>query len=482
MPSIPSPFPSCSFPFLSHTPADSARRATAVATTLLLLVILLMTAARPALAHTSLASSDPVQGATLTMPFDEVTLTFSRAIELLPSTMRLTDAAGRELAIDVEVSRSAEGDVVVGTFAEALYAGTWRVHWQILASDSHPREGIVTVVVDDDVVAPAPAPEPSGSTQPGLGGVVGSESRPPPVIAASAPFPSPKAFEYAGDLVRVIYYLGLMVAIGLTFFKAGPHRGEASNALGMARAVALGAGLALVAGVLEVAMHAGALSAAGWSGMFDGGTWAAIRNTGLGPALWLRTAGLVLLLGGAMRRAKLRLASGPDVFKLAGAALVIASFQFVGHTASTAPAWVIRTADVVHVVTAAVWVGGLVGLAMLSGHADRLGRARTAARFSTAATTAVAAVAVAGTMMAFLNIPSWAALFSTGYGRLLLAKLSLVAVLGALGAYNHLVVVPRLTDGDTEALDDLRRTVSIEVVLILVIVVLTALLINTTPM
>ncbi len=450
---------------------------------LLLAVLATALVAPPAFAHTFLESSAPSEGAVLGAPFSRVELTFTKGIELLPDTLRITDQEGRRVVTAIDVERSADGLVVSATLEPPLYAGAWRAHWRILASDSHPREGVIAVTVDQAVQPPTPATD---TAMPRAGSSVVGAPRPSAAAVAllvdeSSRFPTKGAFEVLGSIARVLYYLGLMVAVGLAFFKAGPHRGEAANAQGLARAVALGAGVGIFGGILEVLAHAGALADKGLAGVVDPGTWSAILRTGLGTALVLRVAGLGILLVGGLRRARRDVPSGPDGLKLAGAVMVIASFQFVGHTASTAPEWIIRVSDVLHVTAAAVWVGGLVGLAMLSGHADRLGRARTAARFSTAASVAVAAVAVAGSAMAFLTIPTVTSLFTTTYGQLLIAKLALVGMLAALGAHNHFKVVPRLADGDTEALEDLRRTVGLEVVVVLVVIVLTALLINTTP-
>ena len=62
--------------------------------------------------------------------------------------------------------------------------------------------------------------------------------------------------------------------------------------------------------------------------------------------------------------------------------------------------------------------------------------------------------------------------------RLLSAKLVVVAVLGGFGAYDRVRVVP-LVDRSPDA--SLRRTVTAEAALVVVVVALTALLVNTSP-
>ena len=204
-------------------------------------------------------------------------------------------------------------------------------------------------------------------------------------------------------------------------------------------------------------------------------------RTGLGDALWLRTLGLSLLAFGGLRRRRRGLASGPDTLKLMGIALVFLSFQFLGHTASASPALVARVADAVHALAGAVWTGGIVGLALLSHHGVHEGRRVAAAKFSTAAGYSVVGVGLAGLALAWVNLPAVNDLWTTGYGQTLMDKLVFVGMLAVIGGYNHLFVVPGVSDGDDNALARLRHTVTAEAVVVVIVLALTALLVNQSP-
>jgi hypothetical protein len=65
-------------------------------------------------------------------------------------------------------------------------------------------------------------------------------------------------------------------------------------------------------------------------------------------------------------------------------------------------------------------------------------------RYSALATASVLAVGITGSVLAWSEIRSLDALTSTGYGQLFLVKLGAVALVAALGAYNHLRLVPAL--------------------------------------
>lgn len=169
---------------------------------------------------------------------------------------------------------------------------------------------------------------------------------------------------------------------------------------------------------------------------------------------------------------------------LIGIGLVTASFLFDGHTVTTAPGFFVRSASAVHVVAAGVWVGGVLLMAwtLVSRHRRSvpLGAASMAVRFSRIASVALAAVAVAGTAMAFAILDSPTELFTTSWGRVLIMKVVVVCIAAGIGAYNHFVTVPALTtDPMNEATADrLRRLVRVEGVILLLVIAVTAVLVG----
>ena len=102
-----------------------------------------------------------------------------------------------------------------------------------------------------------------------------------------------------------------------------------------------------------------------------------------------------------------------------------------------------------------------------------------AARFSVLATWAVAAVALSGITMSAIVVDGPSDLWTTGWGRLLLAKIAAVGAIGVLGLHNHRVVVPGLTErpDDDALLADLRRTTIAEAGLFVLVLVLTGFLV-----
>ena len=143
---------------------------------------------------------------------------------------------------------------------------------------------------------------------------------------------------------------------------------------------------------------------------------------------------------------------------------------------------VVRTADLVHALAAAMWVDGLVGSTITARGVDTRKRSITVARFSTWATGAVAGVALGGVALAEVNLRTVAWSWETGHGRLLLAKLPTVAGRLTLGTYDHFNGLPGVTTGDSDAAASPRAVVRWELALVAVVVALTALPVETTPL
>jgi len=103
-----------------------------------------------------------------------------------------------------------------------------------------------------------------------------------------------------------------------------------------------------------------------------------------------------------------------------------------GH-AGTAPDHQLAVVTVaLHVAGAALWVGGLAAVLLLAAPRPRLLDA-VLPRFSTLAGGCLAAVAISGVLNAALRLPSAAALVTSGYGLLVIAKAVCVTGLAGLG-------------------------------------------------
>jgi copper resistance protein D len=151
---------------------------------------------------------------------------------------------------------------------------------------------------------------------------------------------------------------------------------------------------------------------------------------------------------------------------LASAGALVAALAFAGHAAAGEgiESVVQQGADALHLIAAASWVGSLLPLAVLLGAAanDRgesaLAIARAATlRFSTLGIASVATVLASGIVNTWELAGSAPALFGTGYGRLLLAKIALFLAMLSVAAVNRFRLTPRLQGADDSARCDALR-------------------------
>ena len=279
--------------------------------------------------------------------------------------------------------------------------------------------------------------------------------------------------EVAVIALRWLQDSGAVVLLGAPLFLLYSFRGADSPNLGWARptlilaalVVALGSLAALVA---QTAVMAGSLSEA----VKPASLSFMITGTALGMAMVVRAA--VVLLGLV---AIVALKPGRVLWGLTVAAglVVAASFAWTGHGAATeGPGGFLHlVADIVHAVAAALWLGALVALTILllrRTAPDDLAIHRALSGFAGLGTLAVGLLVLTGLVNSwFLVGPARVAALGTSlYGQLLIAKLVLFALMLALAAKNRFRLTPvfgsALAGGEDprQALQRLRRSVVAE--------------------
>ena len=167
-----------------------------------------------------------------------------------------------------------------------------------------------------------------------------------------------------------------------------------------------------------------------------------------------------------------------------GFALLLISHTFDDHTVTEGNRFLTGTASGLHVLAAAVWAGGVAALALIVRRRARRGEPTHAlvmvTRYSIVATIALVAVALLGAFLAVVILDSPSELWTTDWGRFLMAKTAVIAVAVGLGAHNHHVIVPALeaSEEDETAVARLRATLRNEVIVLVLVTGLTALLVR----
>jgi copper transport protein len=166
------------------------------------------------------------------------------------------------------------------------------------------------------------------------------------------------------------------------------------------------------------------------------------------------------------------------------AAALVATLPYAGHADTQSPKVVLIPADVLHVLAAGAWLGGLVLLLVCFWPRSRAGvdagAAIATARFSRMAVPAIAVLVAAGTAQAWFYLGSVGALFSTTYGWALMAKVALLAAIVALAVGNRRRTA-RLAGGDAADARNLRRSMRAEVGLAVLVLAATATVVRAAP-
>jgi putative copper export protein len=138
----------------------------------------------------------------------------------------------------------------------------------------------------------------------------------------------------------------------------------------------------------------------------------------------------------------------------------------------------------IHLIVGGMWLGTLtviviVGISAAFKTPDAVRPGARAAEminvFSPLALTCGGAVVLTGVGSSVIEVPTIASLWTTPYGVVLLLKLFFVALLFAAGAWNWRRMKPRLT-GDN-AIDPLRSSASLELMLGVAVLAVTAILV-----
>jgi copper transport protein len=406
-----------------------------LAVVLLAALSLAFAAPMPVEAHAALALSEPADGGMVATAPDAARLTFSEPVAPLVLRLLGPDGASQDLS-----GASLEGDTLVVPLPPSAGDGTYVLSYRVVSQDGHPVGGSLVYAVGD-------AP-------------------PDPAAALLRPASDP-AREAAVWASRAALTAGMLFGIGgalfLAFAGGTPPRA--------ARRVVGGAlGLAAVAAPFAVALQG--LDALGLplSDLPRGATLAA----GLASPYTLTVAGTVLAAG----LAAVSLAAPSLVMRRLAGLIALAVLAFAvslsGHASTAPPEAITHRAVSVHVAAAAIWVGALVPLALMlaagTGAGASAAATRALASFSRIVPWAVVALALTGGFLAAVQVRDPAALWTTDYGRVLLAKLALVAAMLALAAVNRWRLTRPVLAGDAAARRRLVRVIAVEAVLAVAVV------------
>ncbi len=440
---------------------------------------LLVFTAVAAWAHSRLVRSDPPRDARLVWPPTVIRLEFSEAVTATTSRVELVAPDSQRLPLTVR-GDSGSRKTLLADVPLLPSSGSYRVEWRLIGPDGHAVSGDYSFTVDS-IVGQRSANPADSALQHGA-------SPPSAVVGAESPLQQSTRFVWTVALLVVLGSTSLSLAIlpRLRVNAAGQGSEFQRSVDERLRAwTATGAWLLLALAVVRLTSQAVVLSGSlpsirlgDVSGIVAGSTW------GRGWLVFVAAAIAIIVFARGSRRT-----SGRSPWpKIAGACVVLAiASPFLGHPASTAYAPLTMSLDAVHVVAAGGWGGSILMLALVA-----LPRASAVAgderanvlrgllrEFSPVALSCAAVLLITGTVEAWLQMGSLAALWNSEYGLALIRKLVFVMLVAALGAWHWRFAQPSL--GSERSVTALRWSIALDVVFLLGVLVLTAILTGTAP-
>ena len=456
----------------------------------------LLFGAAPASAHATLTATEPVGGTAVATSPERVVLRFSEAVQIPLGSIRVFASPSGKQVETASAGRVDGNSSAVGVKLPKLDKGGYIVTWRVTSADSHPIHGAFTFTV--------------GSAKEGTTDAALVEK-----LLSSGGGDTTVGAIYA--VIRFVAFAALVLLVGGLAFVT--LLWPAGAALARPRRILWGALVAALVttaiGIPVQAVYAAGLplskmlSSTVRSGMLDdrfGQVWAA-RLALLGL--------MALVLVALTRRADT--ASRPTPLLAAGGVLgvgLLVTPGLAGHAATEDLVPLAMTADVIHLVSVSLWLGGLALLTLAVLPRRVPGElAEVIPRFSRMAFGAVVAILVTGSFQGWRQVRSTTALTETTYGRLLIIKVLLFGLLVALAGLSRRLVqaryrvpAPRLSfgpgasafggsrrldrgdtprppgaDPDEETVAGLRRTVGAETLIAVVVLAVTALLVNAQP-
>jgi putative copper resistance protein D len=283
--------------------------------------------------------------------------------------------------------------------------------------------------------------------------------------------------QIAASLIFAGIFTFEVVALG----PSGPHADEDRHTLDqrLLRLAFCTLVVALFSTFLWFWLEAASMSGLPLARAFSGGEWRTVLfQTDFGR-VWQLRLGLIVdafsLVALGLAQKKLR-ESVKLVLSLLAFVLLV-SLAWIGHAAAASRQPLGLLGDAFNLCAAGAWMGGLLPLAIFLARAEisvSLGEQApdVLRRFSALSLCCVSVLAVSGLANSWLLVGSVGALFNTPYGRLLLFKLTLFAVLLGLGARNRRTINtrPRPATSRSVLFSQLRRNVIYEICLGLAVV------------
>ncbi|ARF79367.1 FixH family protein [Kitasatospora aureofaciens] len=428
-------------PGTAHPRTARRRRAAGLIGMLGALLALMLAGAGPASAHATLDSTDPAQNSVVATAPQAVTLTFSETVSLSGDSVRVLDPAGKPVDTGNPAHADGKGDTARVGLNSGLANGTYTVAWRAVSEDSHPVGGAFTFSIGAPSDTSVSTTALQGAEADGLVAALYGTGR-TVAYAAFALLAGVAAFVLvcwpAGATRRPVQRLlmtgwtALLASTVAVLMLRGPY--ERGTGVGQALDLSLvrttldeRIGTALAARLLLLAAAGIFLSLlVGQLGQPPKPATPAAAAPAEDEDADAEAAELRALEQRAAERPQREARLGLGVAWLVLAVALSATWVGADHASVGIQVWLALPLGILHLIAMALWLGGLASL--LVALREGVG-AEVVDRFSKIAFGSVAVLAATGIYQSWRGLGSWGALTGTEYGKLLLVKSGCVVVM-----------------------------------------------------
>ncbi|HHQ1149225.1 TPA: copper resistance CopC/CopD family protein [Listeria innocua] len=380
---------------------------------ILIVLYILIVPVQHVSAHAYLENSNPADQSHIKTAPEKVTLVFNEEIEADFPLIEVKDSSGKRVETGKTAVSKKNDHMVEASLPAELKADVYSVSWRVVSADGHAVSGVISFKLGD----------------------------------TKATFQSTEVPSNAFDLQissvqKAILYIGFSLFIGMLVFGLGlyPRKEQLTAKITTRLKKIIWFALAFLgtALLMQLFVQTSITTGVSISESFQPDKLAAFLTTKTGY-IWLSELISWLMLA-IFTVIMVRKNKQWSWFALLTESALIGYLIFAkaqnGHAAASADKIVSITADMLHMIAASVWVGGILVLLFVL---PKTGKAREIwSRFAIVAIIAVASILVSGLLMAVMNIGQMSNLFTTNYGQILLFKIGLFLLMALLGLGHYI--------------------------------------------
>ncbi|EDO1159571.1 TPA: copper resistance CopC/CopD family protein [Listeria innocua] len=380
---------------------------------ILIVLYILIVPVQHVSAHAYLENSNPADQSHIKTAPEKVTLVFNEEIEADFPLIEVKDSSGKRVETGKTAVSKKNNHMVEASLPADLKADVYSVSWRVVSADGHAVTGIISFKLGDTKATFQESEVPSSGVDLQI-----------------------------SSIQKAILYIGFSLFIGVLVFGLGlyPRKEQISEKISgrLKKVTWIALALLGVALFMQLFVQTSITTGVSISESFGPSKLAAFLTTKTGY-IWISEfiVWLLLAIFTIMMFFKNKQWSW---FALLTESALIGYLIFAkaqnGHAAASADKIVSITADMLHMIAASVWVGGILVLLFVL---PKTGKAREVwSRFAIIAIIAVASILVSGLLMAVMNIGQMSNLFTTNYGKILLFKIGLFLLMALLGLGHYI--------------------------------------------